>query len=144
MRLTKAVYTKPIWLMLISTLLLGACDQPEKPLKLADLTISEHTYIERIVVLERAKAVVLADRELGNTILDSLSLAWGDSAEAKTAALAPVDPIRSQALHELLKQIILAERDSLLQNPSPLRLAAPLVDPVIQPLETPEPDSGEK
>lgn len=130
MRLNKAVSPKLIWTMLIPTLFLGACDQPEKPLQLADLTSDEHTYVERLVVLERAKAVVLADRDLGNTVLDSLALAWGDSAEVETAAMAPLDPIRSKALHELLKRIVVAEKDSLIQNPSPLRLTAPLIDPI--------------
>ena len=131
MRLTKAVPNRQKWIMLIPALFIGACSQPEKPFKLADLTADEHTYIERIVVLERAKALVLADPELGNAILDSLALAWGDSAEAKTAAMAPVSPLRSKNVHDLLKRIIVAERDSLLQNPSRRRLSVPLTDPVV-------------
>ncbi len=130
--------------LLIPVLFLGACDQPVEELTLADLTPGEPTYIERLVVLERAKAVAFSDRDLGNTVLDSLSLAWGDSVEAETAALAPVEPRRCEAVHELLKRIILAERDSLVHSPYPRRLAEPLHDPVKKPVAEPEPAPSEK
>lgn len=134
MRLKKTGATGLALAALIPTLLLGACQQTEKALQLADLTPEEHTYIERIVVLERAKAVALTDRDLGNTLLDSLSVAWGDSIEARTAALAPKKPLRCQAVHDLLKRIIVAEKDSLLLAPSPERLAQPLIDPAPPPI----------
>ncbi len=131
MRLKKAGATSLTCTIFISALILGACDRPEKDLMLADLTHEEHAYIERFVILERAKAVALNDRDLGNTILDSLSQAWGDSIESETAALAPVKPLRSKAVHELLKRIIIAEKDSLMQVPLPRRLSLPLSDPPI-------------
>lgn len=123
--------------LLIPVLLLGACEKPEEELQLADLTPGEFTYIERIVILERAKAVAFNDRDLGNTILDSLSLAWGDSVEAATAALAPDEPARCQAVHDLLKRIVIAERDSLVHSPYPYRLAVPLADPIVEPVVEP-------
>ncbi len=116
--------------LLIPALFLSACEKPEQELKLGDLTSPEHTYIERIVILERAKAVALVDRDLGNAVLDSLSLAWGDSSEAATAAMAPVEPLRCEAVHDLLNRILISERDSLVQAPYVYRLAIPLADPV--------------
>ena len=130
--------------LLIPALFLGACEKPEQELQLADLTPSEHTYIQRIVILERAKAVAFNDRDLGNTLLDSLAVAWGDSAEAATAALAPEEPLRCEAVHELLKRIIISERDSLVQSPYPYRLAVPLADPVAKPPAPEQPAPAEK
>jgi hypothetical protein len=144
MRLKKTGATILAVAMLIPALFLSACDQSENDLQLADLTPEEHTYIERIVVLERAKSVALNDRTLGGAILDSLSLAWGDSIEARTAALAPVDPVRSVAVHDLLKRIIMAEKDSLLLAPSPRRLAVPLQDPPVEAPPAKEPETEEK
>ena len=43
---------------------------------------------ERMVTLERAKAVALADREQGEALLDSLAAAWGDSFVAATLDVA--------------------------------------------------------
>ncbi len=144
MRLKKTGATSLALTMLIPALFLCACDQSENTLQLADLTPEEYTYIERIVVLELAKAVALNDRILGGAILDSLSLAWGDSIEARTAALAPVDPVRSVAVHDLLKRIILAEKDSLLLAPSPERVAVPLHDPPTEQPPSREVETEEK
>ena len=111
---------------LLLTLFAGACSQEEQDLQLDDLSPSEYTYIERIIVLERAKAVALNDRDLGNVILDSLMIAWGDSAESETASLAPKDPKRSKAVHQLMVRIAEAENDSLKQTPLLRRLTAPM------------------
>lgn len=127
MRLTKKSMTRLALAILIPTLLLSACDQAEEELQLADLTSAEYTYVQRLVVLERAKAIALHDRDLGNTVLDSLSEAWGDSVEAETAALAPTDPLRSREVHDLLKRVVSAEKDSLMLSPTILRLSAPLI-----------------
>ena len=111
---------------MLLTLYAGACSREKQDLTLEDLSPSEYSYIERIIVLERAKAVALNDRELGNVILDSLMVAWGDSAESETAALAPKDPERSKAVHQLLVQITEAENDSLKLTPTVRRLTAPM------------------
>jgi len=96
------------------------------------LTVSpnEYKYIERMVILERTKAVVFADKETGFALLDSLALAWGDSALERTSELAKNSPLRSAAVGELLSRILKAERDSLLQAPRPDRLSQPLSDPL--------------
>ncbi len=117
---------------------LVACETPEKPLQLADLSQDEHLYIERLVVLERAKAVAFNDHTLGDVVLDSLALAWGDSAQTETAAMAPQDPLRCAAIHNLMGRILAAEQDSLMEAPFRRRLSAPLPDPV-----PPEPESEE-
>ena len=134
MRLTKISMTSLALTISISALLFSGCDQPEKELQLVDLTSAEYTYVQRLVVLERAKAIALHDRDLGNTVLDSLSEAWGDSVEAETAALSPSDPIRSREVHDLLKRVVSAEKDSLMLSPTVLRLSAPLALPVETPL----------
>ena len=137
MRLKKYSSTSLTLISLIPVLLLGACEQSEKTLQLPDLTQEEHTYIERLVVLERAKAIALNDREKGSAVLDSLSQAWGDSVESETAAIAPAEPIRSRAVHDLLKRIIAAEHDSLLLAPTIERLSVPLPDPQVKVPEKP-------
>ena len=121
------------WLGLLSWLicgLLAGCDEEPAPLQLADLTADEHLYLERIVQLERAKAVALVDRETGLALLDSLAADWGDSSLAETKALVPSEPQRSAAVADLLLRILAAENDSLLHAPRPDRLAAPLPDPI--------------
>lgn len=115
-----------IGVLLTLALSLAACRQETTSLKLTEVTPQERTYLDRLVVLERAKAVALNNRPLGNALLDSLAAAWGDSAAEKTAALAPRDPGRSEALHQLLEQLLAGEQDSLLQAPYPRRLTAPL------------------
>lgn len=115
--------------------LLPACERQEPELRLADLTEAESLYVSRIVVLERAKAIALIDRKLGNVVLDSLHVAWGDSALPEALAGAPVDPVRSARVHALLVRMLEAERDSLIGAPRRDRLAAPLPDPEPVPLE---------
>lgn len=115
---------------------LAACETPDKDLQLADLSQDEHLYIQRLIVLERAKAIAFNDHTLGDVVLDSLSLAWGDSAQTLTAQMAPKEPLRSAAVHDLLARILAAEQDSLMAVPLRRRLAAPLPDPVP---EQPEP-----
>ncbi len=126
-------------------ILLGACSQEVQDLQLENLSPSEYTYIERIITLERAKAVALEDRDLGNVLLDSLKVAWGDSAESETAAMAPSKPKRSKAVHQLLQRILTAENDSLKIAPVARRLNAPMegYQPAL-PDTTPEPLTDEE
>lgn len=117
-------------LMLPALLLLSACEKKEHPpLQVEDLTPGELLYIYRLVTLERAKAVALLDRPTGDSILDSLAIAWGDSARKDTAAGLSGDPIRARQVGNLLKRILEAERDSLIQAARPDRLYAPLPNP---------------
>ena len=51
-----------------------------EPQPVADLDPAERQVVERYVILERARAVTLADPARGTAILDSLATAWGDSA----------------------------------------------------------------
>ncbi len=117
-------------LLLVLCLPLHGCGR-DKPgdIQLADLNQGEYRYVSRMVVLERAKAVALNDRDTGEALLDSLAIAWGDSALPETAAGVPDDPIRAQLVGRLLGRILEAELDSLLFHPRPDRLAAPLPDP---------------
>lgn len=128
----------PLVCMLLLTALLPACEKEEPELGLADLTGAESLYVSRIVVLERAKAIALVDRKLGNAVLDSLHAAWGDSALPEALAGAPTAPRRSARVHALLVRILEAERDSLLEAPRVDRLGAPLPDPPPAPVD-PEP-----
>ena len=122
------------------SLLTGACSRDEQTLQLSDLSDDEYTYIERIIILERAKALALNDRDQGDVLLDSLLIAWGDSAETQTGHMAPTDAIRSQAVHRLLEQILTAEKDSLLLSPETILLTAPLDQyPLLNPQEDEEP-----
>ena len=126
MPLKKSGTISLILTILLLSLFAGACSHQDQDLQLADLSPDEYTYIERIIILERAKAVALNDRDLGNILLDSLLVAWGDSVESETAAMAPQMPERSKAVHELLERIITAEKDSLMLVPEPRRLTAPM------------------
>lgn len=78
-----------------------------------DLTADEARLVERFLVLERARAVALADPDRGDALLDSLSAAWGDSAEADALRWFPTDPRRAEMLHALLHELLTAEADSL-------------------------------
>jgi hypothetical protein len=133
MRLNNLGTLGPALLILALSLFQGACDRSEKPLQLGDLSSGEYTYIERIIILERVKAVALNDRDLGNTLLDSLTLAWDDSVESQTGKLISTDPHRSKTVHELLLRILVAENDSLVEAPLPRRISAPLPDPLAEP-----------
>ncbi len=110
------------------TVVLTGCSHEEPPLHLADLGPGELQYVTRIVTLERAKAVTLADAKRGGALLDSLAVAWGDSSLEKTAAGVPLEPGRARRLNELLERILAAEKDSLITAPRPDRLRAPLPD----------------
>lgn len=117
----------------------AGCDKQEKPLTLADLNGGEFVYVERMVQLERAKALTLVDRTTGEALLDSLATAWGDSSLQQTLVGVPSDPLRAEAVASLLRRILVAEQDSLKTNPGHNRLALPLPDPAPAPEEsTPE------
>lgn len=117
------------WLLPLLGWLLAACSSEETPLSEQDLTPAERTYVQRLVTLERAKAVALNDRDRGGALLDSLSAAWGDSALPETRALVPADPTRSRLLYDYLLQVLIAEKDSLMDAPREDRLSAPLPVP---------------
>lgn len=102
-------------------------------LQLADLTPGEALYVQRMVVLERAKAVGLSDREQGFALFDSLAAAWGDSSLERTIAGLSGEPRRVAAVGRLLAGILLAEQDSLIDAPRPDRLGAPLPPPAPAP-----------
>ncbi len=133
MRLKNPGTLGPTLLTIVLGLFQGACDQAEQSLQLGDLRPEEYTYIERLVVLERAKAVALTDRQRGIILLDSLAVSWGDSVESETARLITREPHRAKIVHELLKRIVEAEKDSLLAAPLPRRVYAPLPDPLPKP-----------
>ncbi|PID81692.1 hypothetical protein CSB20_01795 [bacterium DOLZORAL124_64_63] len=116
-------------LLLPLLLLLGGCEAQETPLQWQDLSPAEQTYVRRLVILERAKAVALHDRESGAAVLDSLAIAWGDSAAAEARALAPTDPTRSRLLSAYLLRVLEAEKDSLMTAPTARCLAAPIPRP---------------
>lgn len=111
---------------LLAGLAPAGCGHKEKPLSLDQLRPGERTYIERVVTLERAKAVTLVDRARGQALLDSLASAWGDSSKQETLAGMPQDPTRARLVNDLLGRILAAEQDSLLDAPRPDRLQAPL------------------
>ncbi len=99
------------------------------PLSPAQLTAPERLYIERFVVLERARAAALADSARGAALLDSLAAAWGDTVPGRLLAELPRRPRRVAALHDLLARLLAAEDESLLADPR-RSLAAPLPPPV--------------
>jgi len=105
------------------------CSQRAETLQLANLSYAERLYIERFVTLERARAVALADPDLGDALLDSLGRAWGDSALEWTLHTLPREPRRVAGVFGLLGRILAAESDSLVQAPLPRRLRSPLPDP---------------
>jgi hypothetical protein len=118
-------------LLLVATCILSSgCTKEPQPLQLADLTPGERLFIARVVTLERAKAVALVDRPVGEALLDSLAAAWGDSSLALTLRGVPSEPRRSAAVSDLLTRILTAEEDSLLNSPRPDRLTAPIPDPI--------------
>lgn len=108
---------------------LASCQEDAAPLGVDDLSPAELEYVTRFLQLERARAVALRDRPQGEALLDSLSAAWGDSALARARGSLSSDTARLAGLHNLLARLLEAEEDSLLQNPVPSRLSAPLPDP---------------
>lgn len=125
-------------------LLTGAGCGPEggRPLQLSDLKPPEREYLTRFVVLERARAVALVDRGVGEALLDSLAAAWGDSSLAGAQAALPADPRRQALLHGLLGRILRAEQDSLLDAARPDRLDSPLPDPAADAADANDDESG--
>lgn len=122
----RAVLT--LWLPAILTVLaiLPGCSDQDQDLRLQDLNPGEKLYVTRMVILERAKAVAMVDPATGNSLLDSLALAWGDSSLVQARSAAAKDPARSQQANQILLNILNAEQDSLLLAPRPDRLAAPM------------------
>lgn len=118
----------------------GGCEKEDTPLELADLSGPEYLFVERMVLLERAKAVALLDREVGDTLLDSLATAWGDSSLPFTLAGAPQDPIRAEAVGTLLRSVIEAEQESLMTTSGLDRLDLPLPEP--RPAPQPDEESA--
>jgi hypothetical protein len=104
--------------------LLASCG--EAPLDLDDLTPAEREFVTRFVVLERARAVALAEPVIGTALLDSLAAAWGDSANAVARHQVPSRADRAAAVYDLLGRILAAESDSLIHAPLARRLTAPL------------------
>lgn len=107
----------------------AGCEKEEPPLTLDDLTGGEYVYVERMVILERAKSIALIDRPAGDAILDSLATAWGDSSLALTLGGAPSEPLRSEAVAALLRKVLAAEQDSLRASSAFERLTSPLPNP---------------
>ncbi|MHB8079183.1 MAG: hypothetical protein ACYDIE_08010 [Candidatus Krumholzibacteriia bacterium] len=105
------------------------CARRADTLQLADLTPTERLYVEHFVTLERARAVALADPDLGDALLDSLGRAWSDTALEWTLHTLPKEPRRVAGMYGLLSRILNAENDSLVKAPVARRLRAPLPDP---------------
>jgi len=116
-------------LPVLLALAVSGCLRQQRPLTVADLTPAERELATRFIVLERARAIALADTAAGNAILDSLALVWGDTALAAARRALPADNDRLAAFYELLGRLLETERDSLLAGPSPRRLGAPLPRP---------------
>jgi hypothetical protein len=112
--------------ILILLALLVGCQDESDQLTLADLTAGERQVVERFIVLERARAVALANPALGAALLDSLAAAWGDSAQLEAEALLPTEPRRAARVHALLQELLAAEQDSLVLAPEPRRLQVPI------------------
>ena len=122
------------FLLLLSGLVpTSGCEKSEAPLALNDLSEGEYLFVERMVILERAKTAALLDRETGDSLLDSLASAWGDSSLPEAMAGAPRDPVRSEAVTELLGRVIEAEQESLLTSTGLDRLDKPLPEPAPAP-----------
>ena len=128
--------------VLIPVLTLSAgCDKSDAPLALSDLSGEEFIFVERMIILERAKTAALLDRETGDAILDSLFVAWGDSSFPLTQAGAPRDPVRSEAVNTLLRRVLGAEQESLLTSTGLDRLNQPLPEPKPEPEPEAPPES---
>ncbi len=102
-------------------------DEPSE-ITLEDLEPHERTYVERFILLERARAVTFTDLERGEAILDSLAAAWNDTLDAGLDQVLGTRPQRLAAVHGLLERLLAAEEDSLLYMSGTDRLDAPLPD----------------
>ena len=125
-RFRRSVAGRLVWHLLVALPLAAGCNDQEARLQVQDLGPGERYYVTRMVTLERAKAVALADSAAGRALLDSLARAWGDSSLDLARRAASRDPARSQAVNQLLLDLLEAERDSFLLAPRPDRLSAPL------------------
>lgn len=114
----------------ILPLIAWGCGSDVAEIDLADLTVNERLYVERYVVLERARAFALAEPTQGAALLDSLGVAWGDSADAEALHALPTDPSRVYLIQDLVRRVLLAESDSLVFAPRADRLSEPLPQPV--------------
>ncbi|MFT5232812.1 MAG: hypothetical protein ACI9UK_002196 [Candidatus Krumholzibacteriia bacterium] len=132
---------------LATALLCGAlfnsvgCSPDESELELTDLTAGEHQFIDKTITVERALAVTYINREIGNSLLDSLSAAWGDSAVTEITSKLPSNPKRAIKVDELLLRLLIAEQDSFAMNPGANRLHLPLPD-LNRPVPVAIPDSS--
>lgn len=122
-----AIRVRGLRSILLPAVLLAAagCEDSDRSLRPRDLNRAETAYVERILVLERVRAILLVDAERGLALGDSLAAAWGDSALPQTVALAPTDPSRAEQVHELLLRLLAAEHDSLLARDGRRPLDAP-------------------
>jgi len=111
----------------------AGCEKNDAPLALSDLSGDEFVYVERMIILERAKTAALLDRETGDALLDSLAVAWGDSSFPLTLLGAPRDPLRAEAVGILLRRILTAEQESLLTSNGLERMNQPLPEPEPEP-----------
>ena len=136
--MTSKIPSLILWLTVLAAGLLSSpgCEKEDHPLTLDDLTGGEYVYVERMVILERAKTIALIDRAAGDAVLDSLAAAWGDSSLDRTLAGAPQLPLRSEAVAALLRRVMAAEQDSLRVSSAFDRLPAPLPVP-----PAPEPEA---
>jgi len=116
-------------LILAAVVLGGGCERASEQLALDDLSAAERRYVTRYILLERARAVALADPVAGIALLDSLALAWEDTAAAQARADLPTEPGRAAALHDLVRRLLEAEADSLVYAPRADRLDEPLPEP---------------
>jgi hypothetical protein len=105
------------------------CSREPGELKIEQLNAKERQFVERFIVLERARAIVLSDPLRGTAVLDSLASAWGDTSVDLAVQALPSTPQRTARLYELIARLLEAEADSLIHIPSPRRLAAPLPNP---------------
>ncbi len=136
---TRFLSRRLLFLLLLPVLSpVAGCEKNDAPLALSDLSGDEFVYVERMIILERAKTTALLDRETGDALLDSLAVAWGDSSFPLTLLGAPRDPLRAEAVGILLRRILTAEQESLLTSNGLDRMNQPLPEPEPEP----EPEAG--
>ncbi len=136
---TRFLSRRLLFLLLLPVLIpVAGCEKNDAPLALSDLSGDEFVYVERMIILERAKTTALLDRETGDALLDSLAVAWGDSSFPLTLLGAPRDPLRAEAVGILLRRILTAEQESLLTSNGLDRMNQPLPEPEPEP----EPEAG--
>ena len=121
--------TRQFLLLTILLFLLSGCNTGPDSLSLDDLSVAEREYIEKYVILERARAVAMVDGVVGTALLDSLAVAWGESSGVAIGNALPIEPIRAAAVQNLLHKILVAENDSLVFAPFAHRVTEPLPEP---------------